>query len=281
LPSSLEPVTSVAWDSIREEAYLSVTGEPHVLVADRKGVIRKIELGLPSSSWVGFRHDSLFVADGRSETLVILDLRSDKKEVLHWGYKMSDEHPVFYPSMILWDGTIWARARGLAEAPGPVPRMVYDREGAVRDTLGYTHRTRKWMTISDPNGRLPTEFRILDPLDPVDWVSVSANGQWASILNQTPERNGGVSVELTLEHFGVGRLKTSWTVPDALIPTEEVAALANRLGEALPPKEADLFRLWLKSKLKGEHSRPPVTGLLQGVDGVVWLRRGLGTFGTR
>jgi hypothetical protein len=164
---------------------------------------------------------------------------------------------------------------------GSLPQPIFSRSGELVDTLGILRNTRKLLPITDPNGRVIREYRILHPVDYSSWTAVSANGEWIALLNQERIGGGVDSLELVLWRAGHATRHFGWTIPGVELSSDDLSSVVDDLARYFPRVEQETIRSWGGAAVRSAGHRPPASGLTIGVDGIVWIRRGLGIWGTR
>jgi hypothetical protein len=281
LPGTDGRVAAVAWDPNRVRGFLARTGDPTILVFDQDGPIDTMDLGLEFPVFLGYRNDTLFASDPRLQTLLTADLRSGTTDSLSWVRHLPGTQAVAYPGMLMIDGTIWGRARGIDGSQVPVTRGFFQRAGATADTLGIMQKPLQYLVLRDPNGRIREEFRMGDPLGRASWADVSRNGRWASLLNQSQEHDGIQEIQLTSVERGVGRYQIRLFPKERVLSDLDRESLSNELAAIFRSTRRPMLESWAQAGLKARVARPLATGLVQAENGEVWIRSGLGLWGTR
>jgi hypothetical protein len=232
-------------------------------------------------STLGWRGDTLWVADP-AQTRISL-FRPDGRFIRSISFSASaplTEGRTQIPGYLLSDGSVlgWWQAplQVLAQGPVSVPMVRFNARGEPINVIARRESRNEFGQIVEGTSRtyFPQPFTD-SPLD-----AVAPDGSSVVIVRRNAATTSDRTVFSVQRIDGSGRVSLSRNYSYRPLPLSSDAvdrALdehVSGLGETrIRTPEANVLRRQLRRQLYRPRFLPPVTGLLLGRDGTIWLRR--------
>lgn len=184
------------------------------------------------------------------------------------------------PFTLLSDGTVLSLPRlvAAAQAAGRVralPLLRTARQGMILDTIGWQSVRNGVMAVRDP-GDATRQIFTQQPWRDDDLLAVAPDGRWVAVVTREAARESGNAA------FRVTRLSPGGdTLSSRLFPYSPVrlddAAVERRLARFAENPSfvvgGRFIRAAVREAMYVPRFLPPVTRVVAGSDGTLWLRR--------